>query len=455
MNAADEPTLRLLRKALENDPGDWEGRIHVARLLYETDRRQEAADILRSGSGLPLKKAVAIALAELWLLIDLNEADRVTNEILQEEKSCVEAYRIKATISERKGDPAGVQKFTSIAEVIIESKAARDNDSSPTSDDVLYYEIGDEIPRDEEDDELEEPDSLSKKISFRELIKPRPKHSFAEIGGMDELKERIRLSIILPLLQPELAAKYGRRAGGGMLFYGPPGCGKTLLAKAAAGEANVPFFALEIPEVLSKWLGESEQRIHQFFENARSQAPAIVFLDEIDALGGKRSEMSAGLSTLVNVLLTEIDGSVSLNDGLLILGATNMPWRVDSAFRRPGRFDRLLFVPPPDEAARHAILHMLLSRLPHTSVDVNKLAQATAKFSGADLRFLVDQAAEAAMLEELKTGREKTTETKDLLALVRTMRPSTLEWLEQASSYASFANTSGLYNDLAAYLKQP
>ncbi len=279
-----------------------------------------------------------------------------------------------------------------------------------------------------------------------------PTTTFKNVGGMEDLKDKVRLQIILPFKNQEIYKKYKKKAGGGVLLYGPPGCGKTLLARAVAGEADVSFANLSIPEILSKWMGESERRVHQFFEIARRKAPSLVFIDEIDALGAKRSEVSSSMATLVNVLLTEIDGATSNNENVFILGATNMPWRVDSAFRRPGRFGHVVFVPPPDVEARQAILKIHLDDLPITDIDLKKIAKLTDRFSGADIEALVGRVAESAMLEEMKTGKSQIITTEHLVKYVKTMLPTTIEWLEQATNYASFSNRSGLYDDLADYL---
>jgi transitional endoplasmic reticulum ATPase len=154
----------------------------------------------------------------------------------------------------------------------------------------------------------------------------------------------------------------------------------------------------------------------------------------------------------VNVLLTEMDGISADNTNVMVLAATNSPWRVDNALRRPGRFDRVLFVPPPDAAARAAILEIHLRGVPHESVDVAKLARQTEKFSGADLRALVARAAEQAIVAEMKTGKDTRVTHKMLAEAIAGMSPSTTEWLETARSYASYANRSGLYDELAAYL---
>jgi SpoVK/Ycf46/Vps4 family AAA+-type ATPase len=158
------------------------------------------------------------------------------------------------------------------------------------------------------------------------------------------------------------------------------------------------------------------------------------------------------MAPIVNVLLTEMDGIASQNAELMVLAATNAPWRVDSALRRPGRFDRVIFVPPPDEAAREAILRIHLAGIPAEALDLHRLAQATKRFSGADLRAVVERATEAVIAQEMLKGPGGVLTQKLLMEAVKQMRPSTSEWLETARSYASYANQSGLYDDLAEYL---
>jgi SpoVK/Ycf46/Vps4 family AAA+-type ATPase len=180
------------------------------------------------------------------------------------------------------------------------------------------------------------------------LVQPQvARQTFADVGGLDAVKEQIRRRIITPFLKPSLFERFKRRAGGGILMYGPPGCGKTLLARATAGECGARFFNVAINDVLDMYIGESERKLHALFEQARSAAPAVLFFDEVEALGGKRQHAREATSAkLVSQFLTELDGFAQANQGVLILGATNVPWAVDPAFRRPGRFDRVLFVPP-------------------------------------------------------------------------------------------------------------
>ena len=214
----------------------------------------------------------------------------------------------------------------------------------------------------------------------------RPALTFAEIGGMDGIKEEIRMKIIHPLKNPQLFKAYGKKTGGGILLYGPPGCGKTLLSRATAGEIKASFLSIGIHQILDLYLGNSEKNLHQLFELARSHAPAVLFFDEVDALAADRNDLkrSAG-RTLINQFLAEMDGNVGNNDGVLILGATNAPWHLDPAFRRPGRFDRILFVPPPDETARRSILEVMCKDKPTHALDIAAIAKKTRDFSGADL----------------------------------------------------------------------
>jgi len=281
----------------------------------------------------------------------------------------------------------------------------------------------------------------------------RPKIAFDSVGGMDKVKEEIRLKIIHPLKHPEIYKAYGKKIGGGILMYGPPGCGKTHLARATAGEIQSNFIAVGISDILNMYVGVSEQNLHQLFQKARSMKPCVLFFDEVDALGASRSDMrqSAGRH-LINQFLAELDGVEYDNEGVLVLAATNAPWHLDPAFRRPGRFDRIVFVPPPDESAREAILRIQLQGKPLGHVDFARLARLTADYSGADLQALVDIAIEAKLHEAMSKGIPTPLETADIEAAVKKHKATTKEWFGTAKNYALFANESGLYDEILTYL---
>jgi AAA+ superfamily predicted ATPase len=281
----------------------------------------------------------------------------------------------------------------------------------------------------------------------------RPKLTFADIGGMETIKEEIRMKIIHPLKSPQLFKAYGKKIGGGVLLYGPPGCGKTLLSRATAGEIKANFLSIGIHQILDLYLGNSEKNLHQLFELARTHAPAVLFFDEVDALAADRNDLkrSAG-RTLINQFLAEMDGNVGDNDGLLILGATNAPWHLDPAFRRPGRFDRILFVPPPDEPARRAIIEVMVKDKPMDRVDTAAVAKRTKDFSGADLKAVFDIAIERSLARAMQEGRVIPLGTDDLLKSAKDVKPSTKAWFESAKNYAIYSNQSGFYDDVLEFL---
>jgi ATP-dependent 26S proteasome regulatory subunit len=282
----------------------------------------------------------------------------------------------------------------------------------------------------------------------------RPRVTFAEIGGLEDVKAQIRRKIILPFEKKSLFDRFRKRAGGGVLLYGPPGCGKTLLARATAAECNAKFIPVEIAEVLSMWIGESEKRLAHSFEQARMEKPSVLFFDEIEALAARR-RFSEGdhKASMVSTFLNEFDGFNASNEGVLVLAATNVPWAVDPAFRRNGRFDRTLFVPPPDRPARKAILDIELKDRPQTGdIDTNALAERTSGYSGADLANIVETAVDLAIEDSIDHDRVTPISGKHLMAALKEVKPTTLEWLSQARNYAKFANEGGLYDDVVEFL---
>jgi SpoVK/Ycf46/Vps4 family AAA+-type ATPase len=281
-----------------------------------------------------------------------------------------------------------------------------------------------------------------------------PRTTLDDVGGMPAIKRWLSTAFLSPLRDPQMRRLFGRSLRGGLLMYGPPGCGKTFLARAVAGELGANFFSVGLNDVLDMWLGESERRLHDAFQAARRAAPCVLFLDELDALGQKRSNLrhSAGRN-VVNQLLAELDGAQADNDGVFVLGATNHPWDIDTALRRPGRLDRTLLVLPPDLPVREAILRKALQERPIEGVDPAKLARRTDGCSGADLVHVVETASEQALQESVRTGTMRPITMRQLEQAAQETAPSTKAWFAVAHNYALYANEAGQYDDLLAYIR--
>ena len=283
----------------------------------------------------------------------------------------------------------------------------------------------------------------------------RDRIRFEDVAGMHDLKRTIRLQIIEPFLRPGLFEKFKKRAGGGVLLYGPPGCGKTMMARAVAGECRAEFVSVGISDVLSMWIGESESNLAALFEKARAQTPSVLFFDELDALAFSRSKAnSEHTRQVVNEFLAQLDGFAADNQGVLILAATNMPWDVDTAMKRPGRFARQIFVPPPDEDARAEIFRLKLEGIPAESIDLAAVAGATPNFSGADIDGAVELAKEYVLEEHITKNADRPLTNADLARAIRQMRPSTMDWLRTARNLVKYAGADDAYRDVEDYLKK-
>ena len=279
--------------------------------------------------------------------------------------------------------------------------------------------------------------------------------TLADVGGMRQVKERLTAAFLAPLQHPELRKLYGKSLRGGMLLYGPPGCGKTFIGRAIAGELGAHFLNVGLADVLDMYMGTSERNVQDVFRLARSSAPVVVFLDEVDALGQKRSlTRSSGMRTTVNQLLTELDGVSGQNEGVFVIGATNQPWDVDPALRRPGRLDRTLLVLPPDAEARESIFRHHLAHRPVEGIDVRWLARSTDGYSGADIAHVCETASEKALMEGVRTGTARMIQMQDLKAALAEVRSSTGPWFDAARNVVQFANEDGTYNELRDYMKQ-
>lgn len=442
-----EETLEVLREAVRLSPDNLPLRQHLAETLLAMTRYPDAEREFRHALVLDgTNERIKIGLAEAFFHQGKRSQALVLIEDLVKDSRCSgRVYLLHARLLLDAGE---------IERAVHQYREAIDLDPS-LADEELLHQFGLSTKGDLSSGarrartNRQDSTNRSEPTSF-----DRPSITFRDVGGMDTLKEEIRLKIIYPMTHPELYQAYGKPIGGGILLYGPPGCGKTHLARATAGEVKAGFLAVGINDVLDMWIGQSERNLHALFEQARTNQPSVLFFDEVDALGASRTDMrQSGSRHLINQFLAELDGVQASNDGVLILAATNTPWHLDTAFRRPGRFDRILFVPPPDLAARAAILKILCREKPMAEINFELLAQKTDTYSGADLKAVVDLAVEKKLREALRDGIPRPLTTQDLLEAIAQVRPSTQEWFATARNYAVYSNQGGLYDDVRKYLR--
>lgn len=434
-----DSTIKSLQEALKHSPENIPLRLLLAETLLSLNRLNEAEEEYAVLLKMSDEVKIRVGLARVYYLKGSYSACNVIlEEAIDRGAEDVEVFTLYAK---------GLIKENAVAKAINAYKRAL------AIDPAFFDEELDSCLRQREVGVANDP-VLEDEDEEDERFLQKPNISFADVGGMDGVKKEIELKIIKPLLHPELYKAYGKKIGGGILLYGPPGCGKTYLAKATAGQVKAKFINIGLNDILDMWVGNSEKNLHQFFELARRNAPCVVFIDEIDALGASRSDMKQSSSRhLINQFLQELDGIGNNNEGVLIIGATNTPWNLDPAFRRPGRFDRIVFVSPPDMASRETILRLKLKDKPTGAVDVSAVAKKTEFYSGADLDAVLDIAVEQKLEAAFVDGVPKPIETSDLLRALKKHKPSTQEWFATARNFAMFANDSGLYDDVLNYLK--
>jgi SpoVK/Ycf46/Vps4 family AAA+-type ATPase len=439
------PLLQILAKALEDAFEINEAKNHYEKII-ELDPSQVQAHL-----GL---------IRILDLRGETSQAVVRLDVLCEKHPQCADAWMLRARIAMDEEDAAAAGTWYAKA-VALNSSIADENlmkqilnaGGSISGEEARRRKVthdGSEI----DDDDVcggTMDDVLSRELDLEFRVKNTSR--FADVGGMEAVKEQIRMKIIFPLQNPALFASYGKKAGGGVLLYGPPGCGKTLMARATAGEIGANFFAIGIHHILNMYIGESENKLHQIFELARRNVPAVLFFDEMDALAADRRDMrqSAGRH-LINQFLQELDGAIDNNDNILILGATNAPWHVDNAFLRPGRFDRIIFVPPPDAVAREEICRIHAQGRPLSVWDEKDLAKRTEGLSGADIKAVFDNATEVALTEAMRKGAVVPITGKMLTQSAKDVKPSTRKWFESAKNYALYSNQGGMYDEILVHL---
>jgi SpoVK/Ycf46/Vps4 family AAA+-type ATPase len=433
----DPSVIVVLLSAIEKEPENTGLRLHLVSLLFDSGRMEEAlqhcAVILTSQPD--HTEALSFAARAADALGDSKRAEGYRRILIALSANDSISQPASPKITENRPDELSWPSDLKLEEAEQETKKLPVANAASSDIDAIKLVW--------EGDDAED---------FWEAENPGV--TLTDVAGMEEVKRRLNLAFLAPLKNPEMMKMFGKSLRGGLLLYGPPGCGKTYIARATAGELGAKFIAVGLADVLDMWIGQSERNLREIFQTARRNAPCVLFFDEIDALGQKRSlQRHSAARNVVNQLLSEMDSVNADNEGIFVLAATNHPWDVDTALRRPGRLDRTLLVLPPDASARQAILLLQSRQRPIDRIDFKWLAEKSAEFSGADLVHLFESAAELAMDDSLTSGRARPIGMNDFKKALKEIKPSTRAWFEVARNYAMFANDGGTYDELLDYLR--
>jgi AAA+ superfamily predicted ATPase len=466
-----EPVLESLRNAVAAMPDDVPLRLHLATLLLRAGQRDEAVRhlgaVLQRDPGNGEALAMLTASAEVSGQHPVPSADPpVSSERTVAPAPDSASSAVVPDAAAPSPDPADD-----------DPERAAGSSASPPADDAADGVASEQPGRPAGDDATARYDWSQAEAELRDVLPAMfvgdagstsagldearaydAEHAgltLADVAGMTEVKKRLEAAFLAPMRNPELRKLYGKSLRGGLLLYGPPGCGKTFIARAVAGELGARFITVSFADLIDMFVGRSERNIHELFEVARRNSPCVLFLDEVDAIGQKRSQLrNTPMRSAVNQLLLELDDVASDNTGVFLLAATNHPWDVDSALRRPGRFDRTLLVLPPDAPAREGVFRYHLRGRPVAGIDLTKLAKITDGYSGADIAHICETAAERALLDSVQRGEPRLIGQADLEAATAEVRPSLGTWFDTARNVALFANEGGAYDDLVAYLRK-
>jgi SpoVK/Ycf46/Vps4 family AAA+-type ATPase len=459
----NQPLIESLRRAVSASPQDLPLRLHLAELLLESGDNAgalpELATVLATEPANPtaqrlMSRALGHGSARSG---QPGQSDHAQSDQPQpaEERPAEDGRAEERPAEENPTEDRPTEDRPAEGRPA-EDRPAEDRPAEPMRFDwsAAEEQLGLEVPPmfvDATGEAAEQPEPSGDAVFDLE----RPVLTLADVGGMKQAKARLDASFLAPLRNPELRRMYRKSLRGGLLMYGPPGCGKTYLARALAGELKAAFISVQITDILDQMVGSSERNVRELFLAARRAAPCVLFFDEVDALGQRRSQTrNSALRGTINQLLTELDGVEQDNDGVFVLAATNQPWDVDPALRRPGRLDRTVLILPPDEEAREAIFRHHLQHRPIAGIDTGRLAKRSDGLSGADIAYACELAAENALLASVSSGTARPIGMPDLESALDSIQPSIGPWLETARNLVTFGEDDGTYKELRGYLKR-
>ncbi len=399
--------------------------------MFEANKFEEAIDLYTQAikvdpnySSAYFNRALSYAILSRY-----DEATRDIDYVLRIEPDSYDAPYVMGIISEYQHDYEGAKEWYQ------KSLAKNPNyEQAKIRLEQLKQKMAGPIPKEEEKEEkgkAAETKTVIEEGQIKQTKWHKSNMTFKDVADLEKVKELIYENIILAIKKPELLRAYGKKLGLGVLFYGPPGNGKTYLINAIAGETGANVIIARINEIVDMYAGNTEKNMHAVFEQARKNTPCIVFFDELDALGMKREgggESQSYMRMAVNQFLQEMDGVEKNPEGIFVIGATNAPWDIDPALKRSGRFGESIYIPPPDYRARKAAFIYNTRNMPLGHINFGRLARATMGFSQADIAAICDKAALIPAVEEDKTGRKRPVKMKDFLRMIK-LHGSTLdEW---------------------------